>query len=212
MEQTRMLGRFQISRILKLVARYLMEDITLQGRNLIKPWESRIISRARAFAHTIVGCTRTGLDRALKACQLWEICAVAGFLYATEAMVISKTTVKELEKIQHFVASFILQLPKSSSQVMGWMEAGLRPIQHRLDNRMILCACSLIGKIKDLFTKAVAEAIMSDQTDPWTKRVYLILSRIGIQDICKVSRFQLKRIMDNSHIASIQQVKGSHSS
>ena len=151
-----------------------------------------MISRARAFAHTIVGCTRTGLDRALKACQLWEICAVPGFLYATEAMVISKTTVKELEKIQHFVASFFLQLPKSSSQLMGWMKAGL-----------ILCAHSLIGKIKDLLTKAVAEAIMSDQTDPWTKRVNLILSRIGIQDISKVSRFQLKRIMDNSHIASI---------
>ena len=49
-------------------------------------------------------------------------------------------------------------------------------------------------------------------TDPWTKQVNLILSRIGIQDISKVSRFQLKRIMDNSLIASIQQVKGSHSS
>ena len=195
-----------------LVARYLGVDITLQGRNLIKPRESRMISCARAFAHTIVGCTRKGLDRALTARQLWEICAVPGFLYATEAMVISKTTVKELEKIQHFVASFILQLPKSSSQVMGWMEAGLRPIQHRLDMRMILFAHSLIGKKKDLLTRTVAEAIMSDPTDPWTKRVNLILSRIGIQDISKVSRFQLKRIMDNSHIASIQQVKSIHSS
>ena len=171
-----------------------------------------MISCARAFAHTIVGCIRTGLDRALTARQLWEICAVPGFLYATEAMVISKTTVKELEKIQHFVASFILQLPKSSSQVMGWMEAGLRPIQHRLDMRMILFAHSLIGKKKDLLTRTVADAIMSDSTDPWTKRVNLILSRIGIQDISKVSRFQLKRIMDNSHIASIQQVKSIHSS
>jgi len=89
-----------------------------------------MISCARAFAHTIVGCTRTGLDRALTARQLWEICTVPGFLYATETMVISKTTVTELDKIQHFVALFILQLQKSSSQVMGWMEAGLRPIQH----------------------------------------------------------------------------------
>ena len=124
---------------------------------------------------------------------------MSGFLYATEAMVISKTTVKELEKIQHFMASFILQLQKSSSQVMGWMDAGLRPIQHRLDMRMILFAHSLIGKKKDLLTRTVAEAIMSDTTDPWTKRFNLILSRIEIQDISKVSRIQLKRIMDNSH-------------
>ena len=45
------------------------------------------------------------------------ICAIPGFLYVTEAMVISKSTVKELEKIQHLVALFILQLPPSSSQV-----------------------------------------------------------------------------------------------
>ena len=133
------------------------------------------------------------------------------FMYSTEAMVISKTTVKELEKIQHFVALFILQLPRSSSQVMGWMEAGLRPIQHHLDMRTILFAHSLIGKKKDLLTRTVAEATMSDPTDPWTKRVNLILSKIRIQNLSKVSRSQLKRIKEESNIASIQQVKCTHS-
>ena len=116
-----------------LVAKYLGVDICVQGRNLIKPRESIMIGSARAYAHTIMGCTHWGLDRSLTAYKLWECCAVPQFLYGTEAMVISKSTVKELEKIQHTVASFILQLPQSSSQVMGWLEVGLKPIQMRLD-------------------------------------------------------------------------------
>ena len=53
---------------------------------------------------------------------------------------------------------------------------------------------------------------MSDLTDPLTKRVNLILSRIEIKDMSSVSRLQLKRIMDTNHITIIQQAKDSHSS
>ena len=69
-----------------LEAKYLGVDITVQCRNLIKPRETRMIGSPCAFAHTIVDCTRAGLDRALTARQLWEISRV---------MVISKITVKE---------------------------------------------------------------------------------------------------------------------
>ena len=39
-----------------LVAKYLGVDSSVQGRNLIKSWESRMIGSAPAYAHTIVGC------------------------------------------------------------------------------------------------------------------------------------------------------------
>lgn len=78
--------------------------------------------------------------------------------------------------------------------------------------RMILFAHSLIGKKKDLLTKTVAETVLSDLTDPWTKQVNLMLSRIEIKDMSSVSRLQLKRIMDTNHITVIQQAKDSYSS
>ena len=149
-----------------MVAKHLGVDIGVQGRNLIKPREAKMIGSARAYAHTIMGCTRWGLDRSLTASKLWECCAVPQFLYGTEAMVISKTTVKELEKIQHTVASFILQLPLSASQVMGWMDAGLKPIRMRLNERSILFAHCLVANKKDNLSKAVAQATLSDRTDP----------------------------------------------
>jgi len=82
-----------------LVAKYLGVDISVQGRNLIKPRESKMIGSARAYAHTIMGCTccRWGLDRSLTASKLLECCEIPQFLYGTEAMVISKSTVRELE-------------------------------------------------------------------------------------------------------------------
>jgi len=159
-----------------------------------------------------MGRTPSGLDRALNAYRLWESCAIPGFLYGTEAMVISKTTVKELEKIQHSVASFILQLPQSSSQVMGWMEAGLQPIQQRLDTKSMLFAHSLIAGKKDQITKAVVDAILADLTDSWTKRVQAILEEAGIHDLDNISKRMLKRQMREHHVSQLRQAKSDHSS
>ena len=195
-----------------LVAKYLGIEISLQGRNLIKPRESNMIGGARTYAHTIMGCTRSGLDRALTAFRLWESCGILGFLYGTEAMLISKSTVKELEKIQHMVGSFILQLPRSSSQVMGWMEAGLQPIQQRLDTRTVLYAHSLMTGKKDQLTKAVLSTTLADAADPWTKSVNTILEKVGIHDLGGSSRRAVKKQMREYHVSQIRQSKTEHTS
>ena len=44
---------------------------------------------ARSYAHTIIGLTRSGLDRAQIACKLLECCAIHAVLYGTEAMTVS---------------------------------------------------------------------------------------------------------------------------
>ena len=152
-----------------------------------------MIGSAHAYDHTIMGCTRWGLDRSLTAYKLWECCAIPQFLYGTEAMVISKSTVRELEKIQHSVASFILQLPQSSSQVMGWLEGGLKPIQMRLDKRALLFARRLITKENDILLKTVAQATLSDVTDQWTKCIKSLLIELDIPDLTQISKAFLKK-------------------
>jgi len=195
-----------------MVAKYLGIEISLQGRNLIKPRESNMIGVARTYAHTIMGCTRSGLDRAQTAHRLWECCAIPGFLYGTEAMVVSKTTVRKLEMIQHMVAGFILQLPQSSSQVMGWMEAGLQPIQHRLDAKMVFFAHSLLSGKKDTITKAVVDSVLADATDPWTIRLRSILDAVGIKDLKSISKASLRKRLHEHGVAQLQLLKTAHSS
>ena len=74
-----------------------------------------MISTARNYAQTIFGRTKFGLDRSVTAHKIWfldrsvtahkiwECCVIPSILYATEAMLISKQTVLELNKIQHSV-------------------------------------------------------------------------------------------------------------
>ena len=87
-----------------LIAKYLGIEIQVKGRNLIKHRESKLIAIANKYAHTIMGITRTGLDRALIAHKLWECCAIPAVLYCIEASPISKTCVSKLDAIQNQVA------------------------------------------------------------------------------------------------------------
>ena len=109
-----------------LMGKYLGVEIQVKGRNLIKHHESKMIMVATNYAHTIMGVTRTGLDRALVAHKLWECCAIPSILYCVDASVISKSCIMKLESIQHQVARFILQLPKSAAKVCGYVDAGLK--------------------------------------------------------------------------------------
>ena len=58
-----------------LVAKYLGVNIRVRGRNLIGLYETEIVKRAQNYAYTIMNLTRTGLDRAVIARSIWEMCA-----------------------------------------------------------------------------------------------------------------------------------------
>ena len=68
-----------------MVAKYLGVDISVQGQNLIKPRESKMIGSAQLLLvlswDAPVG--PWGLDRFLTASKLWECCAVPQCLYGT---------------------------------------------------------------------------------------------------------------------------------
>ena len=57
-----------------LVGKYLGVGIQVKGRNLVKPREERMIGIAQKYTNTIMGITRSGLDRSLVAHTLWERC------------------------------------------------------------------------------------------------------------------------------------------
>ena len=61
-----------------------------------------------------------------------ERCAIPAVLYAVEAMLVSDGVVDKLDSIQHQVARFILQLPRSTSKVAGYMDAGFKPMKDRI--------------------------------------------------------------------------------
>ena len=95
---------------------------------------------------------------------------------------------------------------------MGWLEAGLNPIQMRLDERALLFAHRLLSKENDILLKSVAQTILSDMTDQWTKRIKFLLFELGTPDLTQISKaFLEKRILSNQ-IIKLQLTKQSHTS
>ena len=66
---------------------------------MIGKYESDIIRRATNCAFTIMNLTRRAVDRSLVARRLWEACAIPSILDCSEAMVFTRKTLTELERI-----------------------------------------------------------------------------------------------------------------
>ena len=118
-----------------------------------------------------MGVIRTGLDRALAAYKRWEGCAIPAVLYCAEASVVSQSCVQKIDSIQHQIARFILQLPKTASKVCGYVDAGIKPIQDRLDARTMMFAWKVLNDKRSQMLKQIMNMVIMDAQDLWTTRL-----------------------------------------
>ena len=144
-----------------------------------------MISSARAFAYTIVRLTRSGLDRAVTAHKLWEVCAIPSILYATEAMIISSTTIKDLDRIQNSIPRFILQLPRSAATLAGVLDGGLLPFGLRVMTKQVLFCHDLVNKKNDPIIRGMASVVFDDYDDSWTNKSIALLGITSLESVLK---------------------------
>ena len=171
-----------------LAAKYLGVKIMIRGRNMLKQHEEAMMSKAMGYAHTIMNLTRAGLDRAKVATALWETCAIPAILYCVECFGISATTIRELERTQNMVARFVLQVPRSSSAALGWMDAGFRQMGSRIESRRAAYLWTICHKRQDPLLRSVLEDVRADRLDPVLREWENIEEKIG-----PVDRFQTKK-------------------
>ena len=107
---------------------------------------------------------------------------------ASEAMLISNPTIKELNKIQNSVSRFILQLNS------GFIDAGLQPMEYRIQLKSARYLFNLFYKKKDAMLKEVFTSVMMDQADPWTIQTRQIFSYFPTFNIRKA---QIKKRLSN---------------
>ena len=178
-------------------------SLSVKGRNLVKARDEKMISGARAFAHTIMGLTRLGLDRAITAHKLWEVCAIPSILYATEPMVVSTSTIKELDRIQNSVARFILELLSSASTLARVLDARLMPFGQRIASRQVLFRHDLIHKKNDQIIKGIASVIIGDPSDVWTQQKDATLNKLNLGSLpcvlCSRTSISLRILLERRH-------------
>ena len=136
-----------------------------------------MITVGTKYTHTIMGITRTGLERALVVHKLWECCAIPAVLYSIEASV-SKAYIGKRDCIQHQVT--ILQLPTSSSRVCSYVDAGFKPIQARIDARSIMFAWKVLNGKRSPILKYLMKTVLLDSQDPWTAQLLKLCGESGL--------------------------------
>ena len=185
-----------------LVGKYLGVDVQVRGRNLVKPREERMVCVAQKYANTIMGVTRAGLDRSLVAHTLWERCAIPAILYAVEAMVLSNGVIRKLDSIQHQVARFILQLPRSSSKVAGYMDAGFKPMRDRIKERVAVYVWEIMHKKRDPILSSTFDAVIGARDDPWARMVGELVAELGL-DVFEGPKSRLKKRLTETMINGV---------
>ena len=110
-------------------------------------------------------------------------------------MLISNPTIKELNKIQNSVSRFILQLNS------GFIDAGLQPMEYRIQLKSARYLFNLFYKKKDAMLKEVFTSVMMDQADPWTIQTRQILSYFPSFNISKA---QIKKRLSNLLITKLK--------
>ena len=189
-----------------LVGKYLGIDIQVKGRNLIKGQEEKMVATAQKYANAIIGLSRNGLDRAVAAHTLWERCAIPAVLNCSETMIITKGALDKLDKIQHMVARYILQLPKPSARVAGSMDAGLMQMKDRVATRTGLFVWKIQNKKTDKILKAVFVSVMRSPQDPWASQVKALKAAVGVHQLDGSKRL-LKSMLKDVAVGNIFQQK-----
>ena len=97
---------------------------------------------------------------------LWERCAIPAILYAVESMMITDRVVNKLDSIQHQVARFILQLPRSTSKVEGYMDVGFKPMKDRIKELVAVYVWDILHKRRVPILTNVFDVVTAAH-DPW---------------------------------------------
>ena len=112
----------------------------IRGRNMVGQYKAVMLKRETGCAMSIMNLTRAGLDRALIA----KRCGSAAPSHRSYTVL--RETVEELERVQNMVGHFILQVPSSTSRALAWMDAGLVPMQDRIQARQANYIWSCLGR------------------------------------------------------------------
>ena len=119
---------------------------------------------------------------------LWESCAIPAILYCAEVCVFKKSTIKKLERIQYMVGRIILQVPAATSRVMSWVDAGLMPMEHRIQKRQALFIWAIVRSKHNEVLIKVLDELLDNRVDPWVKSWMSIHRDIGSSRIFKEDR------------------------
>ena len=150
--------------------KYLGFPLNCSPHNFLKDFNEQVKRRAQNYLVSVLSLVRSGPDRSALAYTLWCRCALPSILYGTEIMPLTQATISEVEKCQHAVGRFILQLPRGSANCSSFLDAGLKPVWSHIAEKVILYSQSLMSRPSSYWAKiAMDENLTLGNKSPYTR-------------------------------------------
>ena len=86
------------------------------------------------------------------------------------------------------VGRFILQLPRSSSNIVGWLDAGLMPMENRIQNRKAVYIWTVMKTKQNITLQSFLRELLNHPRDDYTKNWLRIH-----KDIWIITNFEKKK-------------------
>jgi hypothetical protein len=99
--------------------------------------QSQAISTAHKYKGACLKVSRLGPDMVALARACWENIAIPAFLFGTESIPFSESTIQELERTQAQVAKSLLGLRLCSVNVSAQVDMGFKSVRHHLYLRQL---------------------------------------------------------------------------
>ena len=164
---------------------YLGVDFRVKGRDFLGDHYEKMLKKADKYVFAILNTTRDLLDRSLVARSLWETCALPAIMYGTEACVLSKRCLKELEQKQKIIASFVTGLPRAGGNTALLLESGLIPIESRYHVRLHRFFNHLLESSSELVQEALIEHKHSDWSSPYRELIIRVIRQYNVSGMTK---------------------------
>ena len=141
--------------------KYLGIPLSSSPYGFFKSFNEQVKTKANNYLHSVLSLVRTGPDRSELAHTLWTRCALPSILYGSEIIPLNQGTIHEVERCQSLVGKFILQIPRNSTNVPVYIDAGLKPIWALIAEKVLIYSKSVMSKPSSYWPKLAMEENLS---------------------------------------------------
>lgn len=169
---------FNLEQVLSF--KYLGIPISANPYSMFKSFNAHVVKKAHNYLQSVLSLVKSGPDKTDLAYMLWTRVALPAILYGTEIFPLTQHTLGEIEKCQSKVGKFILQIPRTSTNVTANIDAGLRPVWSLVEEKFLLFAQKTLSQPRSYWPKlAMEEQITLGDRSPYTRTLIKYKTHVG---------------------------------
>ena len=163
--------------------KYLGVKVGMASSQYMSEYCAERAEKARVYCLSTIALAKDSPCPALFATRIWQTVALPAIMYGSEAVLIRKKELEEIEKEQAKLAKFILQVPQSTANVVAQTLAGMELIEVMYWRRVLRFygECHVAGEDTWQY-KAFKEMVSMEDPINYCKEIQNMLYRLDLEN------------------------------